>query len=858
MAAVAQQRFSMDNTNFKETWLWRQAFVEPRSDSNKEEQEFFRQQYLLMRDKAAQLVSCISRDMPGLTVDDITHLDALWDIASLLAKEVFDFNPAEAFVFGAAILLHDAGLTIAAYPNGIDDLRKTALWKDILATIRASQDENEPPSPTEEDEIVPIVLRRLHAEKASELAGQPWFVRKDERIFLIEETEIRRFYGSSIGQIAHSHWWPLSRVETELDTPLGAFPPYTRCTVDRLKIGCLLRVADALHLDRRRAPLFRRALLKPSGISSDHWSFQEKLAAPQITGDAVVFTASEPFPLNEADSWWLAFDTIAAADRELAETSQLLKEKIGIQLPADRIKGASSPKLLSRTIPTLDWIPVETKVHVSDVPKIVEALGGRKLYGDDPLVAVRELIQNGRDAVEARRRRQNRPTKWGCVKVETFTRENQDWISVEDNGVGMSERILTGPLMDFGASLWNSPLLSEEFPGLAAAGMKSVGRFGIGFFSVFMLGQFVRVVTRPYDKGEDQARVLEFRSGLKSRPILYRAPPAEAPMDGGTRVEILLSPSHASKDSTANDRRKEKSAKLEDIVAALAPAVDVSIEVNGEVVIKALDWLRISPDKLCSRYVPFLRSYSEYGGRSFPVVKQLIRNIRNDNGDVIGRACIYPTSEYSLKAVATVGGLSAVPIVNMIGLVAGEPITVARDQAELFVAKGNWSEWATEQAELLKKERTDPRTQAEAAEIVLECGGDVRDLNIVEYGETWLSQHELFDRIKPLSRLRVHFGDLDHDDEDPVPASAFENDFVINDDLLVVPHHDGRIRTIKKKRSWDEYDLKRSPYRIGVLFRAILAKAWPGYEEHDDIETVGTVDHNYIERFVTTYTRRSE
>ena len=41
----------------------------------------------------------------------------------------------------------------------------------------------------------------------------------------------------------------------------------------------------------------------------------------------------------------------------------------------------------------------------------------------------------------------------------------------------------------------------------------TIGRYGIGFFSVFMLGSLVKVFSRRFDLGTDTARVLEFRDG---------------------------------------------------------------------------------------------------------------------------------------------------------------------------------------------------------------------------------------------------------------------------------------------------------------------------------------------------------
>ena len=69
------------------------------------------------RSKVEQLVSRIAVDMPGMTVHDITHLDALWETASLVAEGAVTVNPPEAFVLGASILLHDSAMSLARLPQ---------------------------------------------------------------------------------------------------------------------------------------------------------------------------------------------------------------------------------------------------------------------------------------------------------------------------------------------------------------------------------------------------------------------------------------------------------------------------------------------------------------------------------------------------------------------------------------------------------------------------------------------------------------------------------------------------------------------------------------------------------------------
>lgn len=220
--------------------------------------------------------------------------------------------------------------------------------------------------------------------------------------------------------------------------------PVTQLRVDVLKIACLLRVADALHLDRRRAPPFVRALDRPGGVSELHWSFQSKFGFPHLEDDAVVFTAGEDCTMDEADSWWKAFDALSLADRELRDTDLLLRAQGRPGLRARRVKGANDPDELIKLIPVSGWRPVETRVRVSNVPHIVETLGGSSLYGDDTTAPARELLQNAMDAIQARRQLQNR-SDWGLIRVSLSEKDDGVYLSVEDNGVGMSESVLTGP-----------------------------------------------------------------------------------------------------------------------------------------------------------------------------------------------------------------------------------------------------------------------------------------------------------------------------------------------------------------------------------------------------------------------------
>jgi hypothetical protein len=829
---------------------------------------------LSIRERAAQLVSRIAVDLPGMTVHDISHLDALWDTASSVAEGAINVNPAEAFVLGASILLHDAAMSLAAYPGGLADVRATVAWKDAIARLALASEESggekfdvENPPDAIVQRIVPDVLRRLHAERAEELAEQAWRTADGPQVYLVEDSELRRFYGPTIGQIAHSHWWSVQKLEQEFSEDLGALASRTLNRVDRVKLACLLRIADALHLDSRRAPRFLRAITNPGGISALHWSFQERLARPHIELDAVVFTTGQPFGREDAEAWWLAYDTLNAVDRELRDVDLLLQGRGREILKARRVKGAGSPEILARSVQTRGWRPVDARLQVSDVPRIVENLGGSKLYGNDPTVALRELIQNAADAVQARRKYQKRAADWGLITVGLLSEGDRVWLVVEDNGIGMSEQVLTGPLLDFGTSFWRSPLAMEEFPGLMAAGMHAIGRFGIGFFSVFMLGPVVRVYSRRCDKGQETGRLLEFRGGTSARPILSPVSGEPVPIDGGTRVEVLLkSHPHEAGGLLHINSYAKRAMPLDALVGAVAPNLDVAIATlvqdGTQPVARPGDWLKISDFDLIRRLNPNVdRSEADAPKAD----RALMQPIEGADNQVFGRAFISP-SWYSYSADGgwvTISGLRAGRLHNVEGVLLGEAVTAARDAAQPLATKEALAQWASKQAELIVESVKDEERQARSAEVVLECGGEIGHLKFVKWGTDWLTTSEFDDRLRSSTEIAISYdGEFDYDEhQDDVHPKDFREDFEGSEDVALVLKHDGGIlrggnnswpRSITGQPKWSDSN-------VAAYARDLIRRAWGDTLQEDEEErVVGKVRYSDITRRVTVFRAAEE
>jgi hypothetical protein len=732
---------------------------QPSPDPHAEPRERLWNALRQFRERAATLANEIHRDLPDFTVHDITHLDALWEMADLIAGPDYPLNPMEAFALGAVFLLHDLGLGLAAWPGGLGELKQGPGWQDALSTYLRKHLERIPtaeelasPPPEIERMAIQERLRVLHAEQAERLAFASWHHKGGPEFHLIEDPDLRQAIGSLLGKIAHSHWWPVSRLGNEFGTVRGAL---ANCpgdwTLDPLKVAVLLRTADAAHLDARRAPGFLIALRRPEGISEEHWRFQNHLLKPRVEDDRLVYTTARPFPPEEVDAWWLCEETLRMVDRELHQVDALLADRG--RPPRFRVRGVAgveSPHRLQKYVGVSGWTPVDARLHVSNVADLVRRMGGEQLYGDDPTVPLRELIQNASDAIRARRLLEHRSSDWGRLTVRLGRDYQGPWIEVEDTGIGMSEAVLTGPLLDFGATYWGSRLMREEHEGLWAKRFEPTGRFGIGFFSVFMWGHQVRVSTQRYDDGPRNTRVLEFRTGLSTRPLVRLAMPEERLLDGGTRVRVWLKNAPSDENGLLAPKKFNqivKPLKLGLLCAWLAPSLDINLyaEEGGDSLcaVLASDWISMPVDHLLHR----LSLGNQSGGSMFV---PFVEVIRRPDGELLGRAGVYPGKTITEMSsdqmrgcgVIVAGGIRVAGMEGIVGILVGSVSSTVRDKGspadKVFVA-----DWASSQADTIAEKIQDIDLKMRCAESVLALGGNPKKLPIARRGNQFVDWETL-------------------------------------------------------------------------------------------------------------------
>jgi hypothetical protein len=413
-----------------------------------------------------------------------------------------------------------------------------------------------------------------------------------------------------------------------------------------------------------------------------------------------------------------------------------------------------SPQYLVDVIPTDQWLPVDARIKVTDVATLARNIGGEQLYGNDKTIPLRELIQNASDAIRARRLLQNHSDDWGKICIRLGSDTHGSWIEVEDTGIGMSTEVLTGPLLDFGISYWSSELMISEYPGLLSKGFQSTGRFGIGFFSVFMWGDRVRIITRRYKEGEQDTRILEFGSGLAYRPILRKANDSDVLFDGGTRIRVWFREGYKSIADIFPSARWDNKANFENLCEWLCPSSDVDIYVETDLtmpkrVVSAGDWKTLDGEQLYKRLNLNLGLLEDdlFIGRVSKKILKHLRPLRDTSGDIIGRASV--SLGFSRRkimdegGIVTVGGLRANNLSYIFGILVGTPANATRTTAIPVVEDQELARWATEQAKLVQKFHDDPASLRDVASVIRTCGGDTYKLPIALTKDGWKSTYEL-------------------------------------------------------------------------------------------------------------------
>lgn len=365
--------------------------------------------------------------------------------------------------------------------------------------------------------IVGEFIRRHHARLAHEIAfyGFPGLpvgngVNQFPAMGMEEGHPLMRL-ADLIGLTARSHGTSLRVCQAYIDaSPSYPGTPRPMGTAVLYPMA-LLRVADYLQIDRQRAPAVLLQLRNPqSPISVQEW--KKHLAvqniSPATDPRGKMVTVSTKLSL---ELYLQLRELLIGLQSEMDHSTAVLDEAYGarsdiglnlLSLATRRVySNLQSPAFRD----SLPYVPERTGFAAD--PNLLTLLV-EPLYGKEPSVGVRELLQNAVDAVceldvwcvshGKTSASLDLPKQEADVLVEFIRRENGTWLlRVQDKGIGMRSDTIQNYFLRAGASFRQSADWAKEF--LDEEGKPRVlraGRFGVGAFAVFLLGPSFRLWTR--------------------------------------------------------------------------------------------------------------------------------------------------------------------------------------------------------------------------------------------------------------------------------------------------------------------------------------------------------------------------
>lgn len=851
--------------DYRSAPLWTEAFG-PRGDIYDDKRLFLSNALHEFRERVSKLVAQIQKDLPSLTVHDITHIDALWWTASEIAGPKYELNAAEAFLLGGAFLLHDSAHCIAAFPGGVDEVVSLPQW--VTSCLKRNVSPDNVQRGTEEfQNILFDVLRTLHPTQARVLARQSWKAPNDQDpMYLLPNEELRRAYAEAIGIIAESHWLYPHQLESFSDykiTPPTCIHP-APWGVDILKIAILLRTADAAHVDSERAPRFLQALINPQGVSKLHWDFQSRINKPTRDTDESrkeLCISGSSFPISEQESWWLAYDTARMIDNELKAADRLLMDFRRPRLAVNTVAHSHTPEDFSKVVPVEGWHPIDASIKITNIQETVKRFGGEKLYGQDPSNALKELLQNSTDAIRACRKLGGLGEDEGEIEVSLENTSSGDWLHITDTGLGMSRYVITNVLLDFGKSLWCSSELDGEWTDLLATGFQATGQFGIGFFSIFMLGSQIKVVTRRIEQKENEGLqwALEFNNGPDQRPVLRRPSDSERLRRPGTRVSVKIESNVLNKLRHTGHPAETGVAllNLSEICGRLAPTLDINLytkEYSQERTrtIKANDWLEIDPYTLAKRISPTYFKHPKIAGMGSIGPWSNMTILKDSTGKILGRFALYDSHRNFSDAsvgIGVINGIRAGIVEDIMGVaISHQQHDLARRSANPIMSTSDLESWAQEQAKILQNSKT---INISSSSLLAHFGSGPETLIFGKLMGTPINYGDLIKFLEDTDILIVHDGSIEYDDDDDVLFRDFYAHYEPMANVLEIEDF--------SSAPWPDELVQTGPSReqcsIMAYMHELVNSVWPEYNIETFDAKVAEVISVPIFRDCTVYKR---
>ncbi|MRS17957.1 hypothetical protein GJV08_02155 [Enterobacteriaceae bacterium RIT692] len=305
------------------------------------------------------------------------------------------------------------------------------------------------------------------------------------------------------GFIARSHNMPLRLATDGLDRTqrrrlLNTHTPF---------IMGVLRIADYIQVQNSRAKsqlLLIKRLSSP--ISKGEWNKHHCIMDINQTHDdpeALYIDAEPDSPTTFKDLKKLFNDI----QHELDTTWSILGEIYGrydklnsLGVNIRRIRSSLDDVALYIKTKQPEFIPQPLRFTTSDADMMKLLIS--PLYGDNPTIGIRELLQNSVDACNERIDYHQKSGQFEIdiseidVKIKLEKKESEYFITITDRGIGMTLDVIENYFLNIGASFRNSDRWKKMHETEGKSNVYRTGRFGVGLLAAFLLGDTIKVTTR--------------------------------------------------------------------------------------------------------------------------------------------------------------------------------------------------------------------------------------------------------------------------------------------------------------------------------------------------------------------------
>jgi hypothetical protein len=539
------------------------ALIEFIEDNHKE----YYGKILELRREVEEWLAYIPNTFQHYTTHTIKHSDEIVkQISNLLfndddCKPVIKLSGVEAYILVAAAYLHDAGMVTSEKEKS--EILETETWKKWISAeesraqrwsdIQFQREENPAVAdPATRNFLADLQTRFMIAEF---IRGQH-HIRAGNVIELHHDKLGRIDFGSAmlrdaIAQVCVGHG--LRQHELEDNERFPELRDIRDEKVNLRFLAILLRLGDLLDMSETRAcPLLLNAASPLPPDSMAHWS-QYKAIKHRLTSPEVIEVTAKCRNQDE--------------DRVLRDWCQWIVEEVqnakivmpkarrhkDWQVPDASMEGDRKTIKISPA-PDAQYLPSNWQLDF-DKQAIFNLLA-EDLY-KNPMVFVRELVQNALDAIRCKmysdlekegKDRPEYPTQVPqdfrerySVRLSISEREKANEVSgktekeqvlvIEDDGIGMDTEIIEKYFLQVGRSFYKSDEFRRNFQFVPTS------RFGIGFLSVFAASNNVTVDSyKPTSEIQDNKPVKITLTGLRN----YLLRDKSERNASGTRIELVL------------------------------------------------------------------------------------------------------------------------------------------------------------------------------------------------------------------------------------------------------------------------------------------------------------------------------